>query len=36
MFDAVWVTGTLRSEHQSNNVGDTSYTIEAEKVEPYE
>ena len=36
MFDAVWVTGTLRSEHQSNAVGDASYTIEAEKVEPYE
>ncbi len=36
MFDAVWVTGTLLSDHHASEVGDASYTLQAEKVEPYE
>jgi hypothetical protein len=36
MFDAVWVTGTLRSQHQRNAVGEASYTLEAQRVESYE
>jgi len=36
MFEAVWVSGTLRTEHQGNALGEASYTLEAEKVEPYE
>lgn len=36
IFDAVWVSGTMRLEHQSNEMGHASYTIEARKVEPYE
>lgn len=36
MFEAVWVSGTLRGEHQGNAMGDASYTLEAVKVEPYD
>lgn len=36
MFDAVWVTGKLLTEHHPTDIGSTSYTLEAEKVEPYE
>jgi hypothetical protein len=36
MFDAVWVTGKLLTEHHPTDIGSTSYTLEATKVEPYE
>lgn len=36
MFDAVWVTGKLLTEHHPTDIGSTGYTLEAEKVEPYE
>lgn len=36
MFEAVWVTGTLLTEHQHKEIGDAGYTLEAQQVEPYE
>ncbi|GAB6041004.1 DUF3299 domain-containing protein [Endothiovibrio diazotrophicus] len=36
MFDTVWVTGKLSAESFSAEVGSASYTLRAEKVEPYE
>lgn len=36
MFEAVWVVGTLRTEHQHQSLADASYTLHAESVEPYE
>jgi hypothetical protein len=36
MFDALWVTGKLVVEHSHKEVGDASYTLEADKVEPYQ
>ena len=36
MFEAVWVSGTLRTEHQGNALGEASYTLDANKVESYE
>jgi hypothetical protein len=36
IYEAVWVTGTLLTEYQHRELGDAGYTIEAEKVEPYE
>ncbi len=35
MFDAVWVTGTLRTEAFDNEVGDAGYTLNAIEIEPY-
>jgi uncharacterized protein len=35
MFDIVWVTGTLRTERQSNDLADAGYTLEATDVAPY-
>lgn len=36
LFGSVWVTGILTTTYTSNEVGDAGYTLEAEKVEPYE
>jgi uncharacterized protein len=36
MFEAVWVTGTLQTEHSHNELGDASYTLMADKIVPYE
>jgi len=36
LFDTVWVTGTLQVKHTSSEVGDAGYTIQADKIEPYE
>lgn len=36
IYDAVWVTGKLLTKYQHQELGDAGYTIEAEKVEPYE
>jgi hypothetical protein len=35
VYEPVWVTGTLRTEQHHKDMGDSSYTIMAEKVEPY-
>ncbi len=35
LWDAVWVTGTLRTQLQSTNLGQTGYSISAEKMEVY-
>ncbi len=35
-YEAVWVEGTLRSEHHANDTGDASYTLDVERVESYE
>ena len=35
LFDTVWVTGTIRVERSSNELGDAGYRIDASKVEPY-
>lgn len=36
VFDAVWVTGTLRTQAHLNDVGDAGYTMEATAIERYE
>ena len=36
MFDAVWVTGTLRTQAFRNDIGYAGYTMEATDIEPYE
>jgi hypothetical protein len=36
IYEAVWVTGKLLTEYRQQEMGDAGYTIEAEKVEPYE
>lgn len=36
LFDTVWVTGTLRVDKLSSELGDAGYRIEARLVEPYE
>ena len=36
LFDTVWVTGTLRVEKLSSDLGDAGYRIEARMVEPYQ
>lgn len=35
-YEAVWVTGILITEHSNSEVGVSSYTINADKVAPYE
>jgi uncharacterized protein len=35
IYEPVWVTGTLRTEHQHKDMGDSSYTVTADRVEPY-
>ena len=36
LFDTVWVTGVMKVEHTSSELGETGYTLNALKVEPYE
>jgi hypothetical protein len=36
LFDTVWVTGTLKVEHQSNELAEAGYQIQDARVEPYE
>ena len=36
LFDVVWVTGTMRVEKVSSELGDAGYRIDARKVEPFE
>lgn len=36
LFDTVWVTGTIRVEKLSSELGDSGYRIDASKVEPYQ
>lgn len=36
LFDAVTVTGTLLTVYSEREEGDAAYTLEAERVEPYE
>jgi hypothetical protein len=36
LFDTVWVTGTLRVEKLSSELGDAGYRVDALQVEPYE
>lgn len=35
LWDAVWVTGTMRTQLQSTNLGDTGYSISAVDMEVY-
>ncbi len=36
LFDAVWVSGTIRTAAHLNEVGDAGYTLDATRIEPYE
>lgn len=36
LFDTVWVTGVMKVEHASSELGEAGYTLDALKVEPYE
>lgn len=36
MFDAVWVTGTLKTQAFLNDIGDAGYTMQAADIEPYD
>jgi len=36
MFEAVWVTGTMKTRAHLNDLGDAGYTLEASAIEPYE
>ncbi len=36
LFDTVWVTGTMKLERMSNNLGSSGYRIEVTRVEPFE
>ncbi|MCB1740918.1 MAG: DUF3299 domain-containing protein [Gammaproteobacteria bacterium] len=36
VFEAVWVTGTMRTQRFDNDLGDAAYTLEATEVKPYE
>ena len=35
MWDPVWVSGTLRTEHISSELGEAGYRLEADLIEPY-
>ncbi len=35
LWDPVWVTGTMRTQLQSTDLGQTGYSMAAEKMEPY-
>jgi hypothetical protein len=35
LFDAVWVSGTMRVESTTSDVADSGYRLEATKIEPY-
>ncbi len=36
LFDTVWVTGNMKVERASSELGEAGYTLDALKVEPYE
>lgn len=36
LFDAVWVSGTMRVESTTSEVADAGYRLEATEIEPYE
>ena len=36
LWDPVWVTGTMRTQLQSTNLGQTGYSISADEMEIYE
>ncbi len=36
LFDTVWVTGTLKVEHLSSDLGEAGYRMQAARVKPYE
>lgn len=36
LWDAVWVTGTLRTRLQDAGIAETGYALEADKMDPYE
>jgi hypothetical protein len=36
IYEAVWVTGTLRTQLKNSRFGMAAYTLEGSKVEPYE
>jgi hypothetical protein len=36
IYDAVWVTGTLRTQMKNSRLGMAAYTLEGTKVEPYD
>jgi hypothetical protein len=36
LFDTVWVTGTIRIEATSSELGNAGYRLQAARVEPYE
>lgn len=36
VYDAVWITGTLRTQIKSSQLGTAAYTLEATKVENYD
>ncbi len=36
IWDPIWVTGTMRTQLQSTNLGQTGYFIEADQIELYE
>lgn len=36
LFDTVWVSGTIRVEHNSKSLADTGYTFIADNVETYD
>ncbi|MBK9130893.1 MAG: DUF3299 domain-containing protein [Gammaproteobacteria bacterium] len=36
LFDTVWVTGVMKVEHASSELGEAGYTLDALEVEPYE
>lgn len=35
LYDAVWVTGTLKTEVVSSRLASAAYTLEGKKIEPY-
>jgi hypothetical protein len=36
LWDPVWVTGDMRTQLQSTDIGQTGYFIEADHIEVYE
>jgi hypothetical protein len=36
LYDTVWVTGTMRVERLSSQLGDTGYSIDATRIEPFQ
>jgi hypothetical protein len=36
LFDTVWVSGTLKTQSPSSELGEAGYRLEAVRVEPYE